>query len=353
MLAVRDKDHTLDLKTRELPCTLTVQHGQAVKKGQSDAKDSFSIVLKCSETVSDGRLMVPWLFKEGEFPSNIRGKDGTDQLEAGESVVVWSSHMEKENEYFGVHGVPTNDQKMLSYVGSTFTFTAKYGSEDTTDQVSVVIEEAPEIITPPTVTNPPMTGGDLPCELTVGDLTETTAAVKVTCTKEVKQVRLITPPSFNNVKFNDALVAGKSYTLMTLQRTPQLEGQTFVVEAISDLKSETAKSNVVEFPGGGETGQGEQEEIAEGELPCKLTSKSANLVDGGSGFSLSMICTEKITDVKLKVPGYADRLLADLTPGKEWSLAVYHSKPEFNGKAFFVEATWEGKPGKSNDAFQP
>lgn len=353
VLAVRDKDHTLDLKTRELPCTLTVQHGQAVKKGQSDAKASFSIVLQCSETVSDGRLMVPWLFKEGEFPSNIRGKDGTDQLAAGEAVVVWSSHVEKKNQYYGVNGVKTNDQQMLSYVGSTFTFTAKYGSEDTTGQVSVVIEEAPEIITPPTVTNPPMTGGDLPCELTVGDLTNTTAAVKVTCSEEVKQVRLITPPSFNNVKFNDALVAGKSYTLMTLQRTPQLEGQTFVVEATSDLKAETAKSNVVAFPGGGETGKSEQEEVAEGELPCTLTSNSANLVSGKPGFTLSMSCTEGITDVKLKIPGYADRLFNELAPGKVWSLATYPKQDAFQGKAFYVEATWKGKTGKSNEVFQP
>lgn len=352
VLAVREKDNNLDVKSRELPCTLSVEYGQAVKKGESEAQQSFSIILKCSETVSDGRLMVPWLFKDGEFPSNIRGKDGTDQLPANEPVVVWTSHMVKENPYYEVYGMEKNDQKTLSYVNSKFTFTAKYGAEDTTDEVSVVIEEAPEIITPPTVTSPPMTGGDLPCVLTM-DLTDKTAVVKIKCTQEVSKVRLITPPSYNNVQFNDPLVAGKIYTLMTLQRIPELEGQTFVVEAVSSSTPEPTKSNVVAFPGGSENSPLEPVNSDPDQLPCTLTSSKANLVGGGSGFTLSLKCTEKISDVTLKIPGYADRNLQDITPGKEWNLATYNTQTGFVGKQFFVEATWQGKTAASNKVVQP
>jgi len=351
--AVRDKDHTVDLKTRDLPCTLTVKYGQAVRKGENEAKDSFSIELKCSEAVSDGRLKVPWLFKDGEFPLNIKGKDDTDQIEADESVVIWSSHMEKENEYYGVYGAH-KDKKMLSYVGSTFKFTAKSGSEQATDEVSVVITEAPETTPPPTEGTPTMTGGDLPCLLTVGDLTPENAAIKMTCTQEVKEVRLITPPDFNNVKFPAMLAADKSYTLMTLQRSANLEGKTFVVEAISPLKSGSDKSNVVSFPGPAETGQSEQKEtIADGGLPCLLTSSNAKLVSEKPGFSITMKCDQTITDVHLKIPGYQDRLFNELTPGKVWSLAVYPKQDGLKGKSFFVEATFEEKIGKSNEVIQP
>jgi len=350
--AVRDKDHS-DLKAKSLPCTLTVNHGQAKKRGEDDAKDSFAIMLKCSETVKDGRLMVPWLFKEGSFPLNIKGGDGTDVIKADESIKIWGAQTEKENEYYGISYAKKNE-KILSYVGTTFKFTAQYGEEDTTDEVSVVISEAPEIIPVTPTEPPPMKGGDLPCELTIGDLTEEQAAIKMTCTEEVTEVRLITPPSFNNVKFSQALGPGKAWTLMTLQRTPELEGQTFVAEAISSLKSEAAKSNVVSFPGGGDKGPGKQEvTMAPGGLPCVLTSAEANLVSKQPGFSLTMTCEKKITDVHLKIPGYADRLFNELTPGKAWGLATYPKQDAFAGKAFFVEATCEGEKGKSNEVFQP
>jgi len=295
-------------------------------------------------------VMFPLLFKDESLPTNIRGADGTDEIQAGDPIVVWTSAMEKENEYFQVWG-PKKEEKMLSYVGSTFTFTAKYGPEQTTDKVSVVITEAPEIITPPAQEPQSMTGGHLPCELTVGDLTEEQAAIKMTCTEEVKEVRLITPPSFNNVKFDQALAPGKAWTLMTLKRTPELEGQTFVVEAISSQKSVADKSNVVAFPG---AGQGKQEVIVEiGGLPCVLNSAEAKLVSKEAGFSITMKCEQKITDVHLKIPGFQDRLFNELTPGKIWTLATYPKQTVLEGKAFFVEATYEGKTGKSNEVFQP
>jgi len=355
--AVRDKPQADLSRLESLPCTLTVEHGQAKKQGEDEANDSFQIMLKCSEAVKDGRLMVPWLFKEGSFPLNIKGSDGTDVIKADESIKVWGAQTEKVNEYFGISYAKKNE-KMLSYVGSTFKFTAQYGEEDITDEVSVVISEAPEIVPVKPIEPPSMTGGDLPCKLTIGDLTEKNAAIKMTCTTEVTEVRLITPPSFNNVKFSQAMAPGKAWTLMTLQRTPELEGQTFVVEAISSLKGEAAKSNVVTFPGVGDTGPKEVT-VALGGLPCVLKSAEAKLQPkepdqpAPPGFSLTLSCDQKITDVHLKLPGFADRVFNELTPGKEWVLATYPKKDEFTGKPFFVEATFEGKQGKSNVVFQP
>jgi len=350
--AVRDKPQADLSRLESLPCTLTVEHGQAKKQGEDEANDSFQIMLKCSEAVKDGRLMVPWLFKEGSFPLNIKGSDGTDVIKADESIKVWGAQTEKVNEYYGI-SYDKKNEKTLSYVGSTFKFTAQYGEEDTTDEVSVVISEAPKIV-PVAPTEPSsMTGGDLPCELTIGDFTDTTAAIKMTCTQEVTEVRLITPPSFNNVKFSQAMAPGKAWTLMTLQRTPELEGQTFVVEAISSLKSEAAKSNVVTFPGvGGDKGP-QEVTVALGGLPCVLKSAEAKLQSKQPGFSITMSCDQKITDVHLKIPGFADRVFNELTPGKEWVLATYPKQDALAEKAFFVEATYEGEQGKSNEVFQP
>jgi len=349
--AVREKLHSDLIRLESLPCTLTVEHGQAKKQGEDEAKDSFQIMLKCSEAVKDGRLMVPWLFKEGSFPLNIKGSDGSDVIKADESIKVWSAQTEKVNDYYGI-SYDKKNEKMLSYVGSTFKFTAQYGEEDITDEVSVVISEAPEIVPVKPIEPPSMTGGDLPCTLTIGDVTEKTAAIKMTCTKEVTEVRLITPPSFNNVKFSQAMAPDKAWTLMTLQKTPELEGQTFVVEAISSLKGEAAKSNVVTFPGDGDTGPKEAT-VALGGLPCVLKSAEAKLQGGSQGFSLTMSCDQKITDVHLKIPGFADRVFNELTPGKEFVLATYPKQDVLAGKPFVVEATFEGGQGKSNEVFQP
>jgi len=350
--AVRDRLHSDQFRLESPLHTDCRTWASKKKRGEDEAKDSFAIMLKCSEAVKDGRLMVPWLFKEGSFPLNIQGSDGTDVIKADESIKVWGAQTEKVNEYYGI-SYDKKNEKMLSYVGTTFKFTAQYGEEDTTDEVSVVISEAPEIV-PVAPTEPtPMKGGDLPCELTIGDFTDTTAAIKMTCTEEVTEVKLITPPSFNNVKFSQALAPGKAWTLMTLQRTPELEGQTFVVEAISSLKSEATKSNVVTFPGaGGDKGpQGVTVEL--GGLPCVLKSAEAKLQSKQPGFSITMSCDQKITDVHLKIPGFADRVFNELTSGKEWVLATYPKQDALAGKAFFVEASYEGGQGKSNEVFQP
>lgn len=356
VLAVREKDNNLDVKARKLPCSLTVEHGKSVRKGESETVDSFAIMLTCSEKVSDGRLMVPWLFKEGTFPTNIRGKDGTDQLQADESIQVWSSPMVKKNPYYEVYGVETKDQEMLSYLGSTFTFTAKFGDEEATDEVSVVITEAPETTTQPTVTLAPMTGGDLPCVLKVEVPPQSkNADIKLRCTEAVTKVRLITPPSYNDYAFND-MQADKTFTLTTLQMIPALTGKTFVVEGISSQSPEPTQSNVVVFPappGSGDTTQVEEKQSKKS-LPCEIRSSNVDLSGTTApGFSISMTCTEKITDVHLKIPGYADRTLNPLEPGKEWVLATYQKQEMFKGKAFFVEATYEGKTGVSESVFQP
>lgn len=349
VLALRDKDHAVNLNEKSLPCTLTVRHGTAKKKGGDEAKDSFAIDLECSETVTDARLMVPWLFKDGSFPLNIKGSEDTDEIQAGKSQVIWSSHTLKENEYFEVYGDHKKD-KWLSYVGSTFTFTAKHG-EDDTDEVSIVIPEAPETTT--AAPTQPITGGDLPCTLTVEDVTETQATVKLSCTEDVKEVRLITPSPFNNIKFPQPLTAGKSWTLTTLERVPELAGKTFVVEAIPESGSDVSKSNLAKFPAADAGADVEKVAVAEGSLPCKLMSAAAKLVGGGEGFTLSMKCEEALTNVKLKIPGYADRLFNELEGGKEWTLATYPKQDAFRGQAFHVEAKWQDTIGKTNEVFQP
>jgi len=360
VLAVREKDSNLDVKSRKLPCSLTVEHGKSVRKGDSETVDSFAIKLKCSEKVSDGRLMVPWLFQDGTFPLNIRGKDGTDQLQADESTQVWASPLVKKNEYYGVHGVPTKDQETLSYLGSTFTFTAKLEGQETADEVSVVVTEAPKTTPRPPDTHAPMTGGDLPCELSVViDPPESkNADIKLRCSEAVNSARLITPPSYNNMAFKDELKADKTFTLMTLLRKPELKGETFVVEAISSQNPEPTKSNVVVFPGppGGDDTETKkvEDDQSKKSLPCVIRSYNADLKNNPApGFSIGMTCTDKITDVKLKIPGYNDRALQPLEPGKEWVLFTYEKKPEFQGKAFFVEATYNGKLGVSESVFQP
>jgi len=355
--AVRDTDYS-DLKAKSLPCTLTVNHGKAKKQGEDEAKDSFDIMLKCSEKVKDGRLMVPWLFREGSFPLNIKGVDGTDVIKAGESIHLWGAQTEKTNDYYGISYEKKN-VKILSYVGSTFTFTAKYGNADTADEVSVVISEAPEIVPVMPTDPPPMSGGDLPCKLTITDVTETQdeGAVKMTCTMEVTEVRLITPPGWHNQKFTEAMAPGKEYQLAALKRTNELAGEAFVVEAISSLKSEAAKSNVVYFPAIGVELRPWMltvaPEVAPAGLPCVLKSAEANLVSKEPGFSITMTCENKITDVHLKIPGFADRVFNELTPGREWVLASYPKQEVLKGKAFYVEATFEGAHGKSNEVFQP
>jgi len=350
VLAVRDKDHAFNLNAKSLPCTLTVRHGTAKKKGGDEAKASFAIDLKCSEKVTDARLMVPWLFKDGSFPLNIKGSEDTDEIQADKSQVIWSSHTLKENEYFNV-SYSHKEEKWLSYVGSTFSFTAKCGEDSNTEEVSIVIPEAPETTT--TAPPQPITGGDLPCTLSVGDVTETQAAIKLSCTEDVKEVRLITPSPFNNIKFSQPLTAGKSWTLTTLERTLELAGKTFVVEAIPKSGSDISKSNLAKFPAADASAESEEVAVVEGGLPCKLTSSAAKLVGGGAGFTLSMKCDETVTDAKLKIPGYADRIFKDLTGGTEYNLATYPKQDEFHEKAFYVEAKWQDTVGKSNEVFQP
>jgi len=351
--AVREKDQTGgDLRMRELPCKLNLKHGDAVRVGETEAKASFSIELICSETVTDGRLMVPWLFKEGTFPLNIKGKDDTDEIEAGDSIVIWSSHMLKENEYFGVYG-PMKHVKMLSYVNSTFEFTAKYGNQEATDGVSIKITEAPEKSDIPTETTPPMTGGDLPCKLMFDKPVGQNIAIKMECQEEVTEVRLITPPGYNNVKITQPVAPGKSYTLITLQMQKALAGKTFVLEGVPSSKSESSKSNVVTFPGAGEM-QVEPETLTEDGFPCKVESVNTDLKGGGKGFSIQMTCEETVTSVILKIPGFEDRRFKEIVPGKTWNLVTSEKKETFVDKAFWVEATLpDGTKAKSKEVFQP
>merc|ERR1740129_951282 len=100
---------------------------------------------------------------------------------------------------------------------------------------------------------------------------------------------------------------------------PALTGKTFVVEGISSQSPEPTQSNVVVFPappGSGDTTQVEEKQSKKS-LPCEIRSSNVDLSGSTApGFSISMTCTEKITDVHLKIPGYADRTLNPLTRGK-------------------------------------
>jgi len=349
--AVREKDNIYDLKTQQLPCALKVKHGESVKDGESEAKPSFQIILECSEKVSDGRLFVPWLFKEDGFPLNIE----TDTIKAGEPIVIWGSQIMKKNEYYGVYG-DHKSEEFLTYVGSMFKFTADYGAENTKGEVSVEITEAPAPSEQTAVTSPTMTAGDLPCELKLLDPKQEDVTIQLQCTEAVSQVVLQTPPGYNNVKFSQELAPNKPWTLMTLKRTPELEGQTFVVKAVPQGKSESANSNLLAFPGV-LNGAGDEPTIDTEGFPCTLQSKSVKIQGGsGEGFSIVMKCTQKLLEVHLKLPNnYQDRYFPELAAGKDWGLATYPWQEQFDGnKPFWVEANLEdGTKVKSTEVFQP
>jgi len=352
-LAIRQQDATAEAQVRlmsatDLPCTLALDHRTVKKEGSGEKEAAFSVMLKCSEPVRDSRLMVPWLFRDGSFPLNIKRANGSDEIPRDASMSLWSSRLEKvnENDYFGV-----KLGTMLTYVGSEFKFIAKFGPDNEEGSVSIVITEPPATTEAPTTTAWTPGPGTLPCRLTAKDPVRLSSggqgfSIVLDCSEDVIDV-VLTIPGYVNTRFPGTITKGK-HTLITLEKKPGFAGKAFVVNGKPASGGDPAASNQLIVS----QATIEMEPTATrkpGGLPCLLETQDIDVQGGGEGFELSLKCDERLTDVVLKCPGYEDKHMQDLEANTDYTIGVYKKQDALIGKAFVVEGKTGGVTSTTNE----
>mmetsp|Transcript_108912 Transcript_108912/g.303680 ORF Transcript_108912/g.303680 Transcript_108912/m.303680 type:complete len:394 (+) Transcript_108912:68-1249(+) len=313
-----------------------------VKCGDGTGTPDEVVTFKCTDT--DGTLAWKWVSGECKSREQVT-KDGTPTCPATEYIAEWTVGGKKVPITFAMEAMnPTGEDQLVNTTcpegtpgaGKAVQFTcSKDGKWDFSngEATKVCIGGAGSAAKEH---EEEYDKGTLPCELALQHVVlvggEAGFDLMITCHEPITDSRLKVLPSNSIMNFEAEV--GKPVVITTL-KTAKFVGKELVVQA---------KHGGV--PGSLSVTVEEERQAEEGSLPCALSKRDVTLKGGAQGFTITIKCSKPITDAKLKLPGFQDRLFGDIAVGT--FLLTTQDAQTFKGKHLSVEGKSEGIAGSTN-----